>query len=831
MGTTDNLKNIIQRQKEALAELEKERQALESSDLARENAALKSELEKLRTDLLRAQSDADSFADENARLRNSLYEQIYSEKINILNNTTQKIEIFFGSSVAGELNRLSALEHNVMARINNLRTYMAQNGIAATDDLHYRLNELTYLLNSRIAEIRANAARMPSAFSPEEREEIEALRSEQLTDEEILAVTKKNNFERFIGLNVFNAIGVLLVIIGSIVLARFAYFQVEDLYKGILLFAYGGAVLFLGERLNRKKLSVFSIGITSGGIGILYAAMAAGYFNLQIFDIAWTALICVLITAGAFVFSMRYNSQFIAAFALIGGYLPILSIDFGTDILYGIMAYMIVLNVFALLISFRKKWRVMVFIGLFLNFYGVAKASLFSSSTGEATQVALVLILAVFAFLIYTCIPIISTYRNKEVFRTSDIVLLSFNTVFSCIVLFAMFDAHSLAEFNGLLAAILAAVYLIFGKMIEKKIGKSGQNVKALFYLTGLAFIILFVPLQLGEVWLTLGWLVEGVLFMVYGILKNEKKFRLAGIIISLLCLIAFLYEACLVLLPFDIFDATRDMFVYKYMAITAGSIIILCAYIYKKMVVHPGVKTFKYFVLANIVLFTFYMLTVKLQNALVETYNNQVLWQIEYLTGAAAIAAVYVYAYFFARNRLVSDTVTKIMSAILYMIGIAALFAINAVYTQAPVAVLIIISILSVFAVRELMKTAVTERVIGVEWYPLIVSLYTIILVTQILIAQFDFSFSSIAISIIYVLASLSWIIFGFLRRYSVIRKVGLGVTLFSVAKLFLLDLTDLTEGYRIVSYFILGGALIAISYVYQYFNKRLELKKTDEE
>jgi len=118
-----------------------------------------------------------------------------------------------------------------------------------------------------------------------------------------------------------------------------------------------------------------------------------------------------------------------------------------------------------------------------------------------------------------------------------------------------------------------------------------------------------------------------------------------------------------------------------------------------------------------------------------------------------------------------------------------------------------------------------------GVEWYPVIVSSYAVILVTQILIARFEFTFSSIAFTIIYVLASLSWVIFGFMRRYSIIRKVGLGLTLFSVAKLFLLDLYDLTEGYRIISYFVLGGALIAISYVYQYFNKRLELKENTSE
>jgi uncharacterized membrane protein len=125
------------------------------------------------------------------------------------------------------------------------------------------------------------------------------------------------------------------------------------------------------------------------------------------------------------------------------------------------------------------------------------------------------------------------------------------------------------------------------------------------------------------------------------------------------------------------------------------------------------------------------------------------------------------------------------------------------------------------------MMKMIVVERKMGIEWYPLIISGYFVVVLTQNLIAQFNLSFSNAAISIIYVLTALAWIIFGFARRYSFIRKFGLGLALLSVIKLFLIDLASLTEGSRIISYFVLGVILIAISFVYQYFNKRLELKE----
>jgi uncharacterized membrane protein len=51
------------------------------------------------------------------------------------------------------------------------------------------------------------------------------------------------------------------------------------------------------------------------------------------------------------------------------------------------------------------------------------------------------------------------------------------------------------------------------------------------------------------------------------------------------------------------------------------------------------------------------------------------------------------------------------------------------------------------------------------------------------------------------------------------------------AVAKLFLIDLPDLTGGYRIISYFAFGATLLGISFVYQYFSKQFALKLDVEE
>ena len=832
MGTADNLKNIINQQQAVLAALKAEHQTLVNSDLAQENTALKADLAKLREGFEQISNNAASLTQDNANLKNALYEQIYNEKIKILNSVAQKLDIYFRAGADEEMNRLSVLEKNVKSRLKKMREALAQNNIDLQDDLYTRLDELSTLLNNKITEARETASRLSAAFSPEERQELEVLKNEQISDETVFAVTKKNNLERFVGLNVLNAAGVFLLILGVITVARFTYVRLPDLLKGIMMFGLGGVMLVFGEILNRKKPQIFSLGLSAGGVGILYAALTTSFFILHILDMYPALGVCLLITAGAFVLAMRYNSQIIISFALIGGYLPMYSLVYGEAMLYGAMVYFVILNLLALLISFGKKWRVSSFIGLGLNILGAVYICFYFGGAGSLLEKVLTTLYVIFAFLIYTAIPMGGVYGAKSIFKKSDIVLLAINTIFSSLILFGVFSRFQWQDFHGLLAIIFAVIYILLGRFVEKKFIGNEYYAKALFYLTGLAFVVLIIPFQFGRVWLSLGWLAEGVFFAAYGILSNNKIFKRAGYLICLLCLTAFIL--------YDVSQMYHFLFPWKYLAITLGSLIILGAHMRQKQMNGSFISIYKFFALVNVWLYTMYIIFVKLYDALWEYANNNppLTYSISYLMGALAVAATFIIAYAIPHIKLLCTRGTKTLSAVLYVIGVFILFLLN--LTDTPIinslradniaitiAVLTVLGLLSVFAVRDLMKIIVTERKLGVEWYPLSVSAYFVILLTQILITQFDLPFSSAAISIIYALTALAWIIFGFMRRYAFIRRFGLGLVIISVIKLFLIDLYDLTQGRQIISYFSLGLTLLAISFVYQYFSKRLELKE----
>ena len=842
MDITENLRGIVSRQRELADELETERRSLEDSDLVKETESLKAQAAKLRADFEKISGEAAALADENSSLKNALYEHIFNEKNDIVTNTAQKLDIYFHAEVDGEINKLTSIEQNVKSRIKHIKNTLADNNIDIEEEFSAKLDELSLLLDKKVTEAYLKAEQVSGPFSQEELQQLDALKNEEISDEQIRAVAKKNNLERFVGLNVLNVIGIFLLLVGAITAVRYTYMKLSDLFKGLMIFALGGIMLVFGEILNRKKPNVFSLGLSAGGVAILYAALTASFFFLQILDMYPAIAVCVLLTVGAFVLSDRYNSQVIAVFALIGGYLPMISIGENNVFVYGAMVYFAALNVFALIVSLNRKWRVMAFMGLSFNIIGTAYICLFTGADfwrfAESIAVfdkALTIIYAVFAFLIYTAIPVVSTYRTKMKFRKSDVVLLAINTVFSALIMYGIFYRFDLFDYDGLLAVAFAVFYLLLGRLIEKKFAGEEPHIKALFYLTGLAFVILIIPMQFGRAWLSLGWLAEGVLLAVYGILKNEKNFKQAGFVICILCLGAFLI--------FDLPSAWYYMFVWKYSAITLGSLLILGAYMYKKTMSGSFVCVYKYFALINSWGYAIYIIH-KLGKKLFEIYPGEQIFQIAYLISAVCITATFFIAYAIPRIKLLSSPGIKILSVLLYCAGIIWLFVNNSVNTPvasihllppapkfgvtvAGTAVLAVLGILSVLAVRDAMKIIVTERKKGIEWLPLIVSGYFVILLSQNLIAQYHLSFSSAAISVIYVLASLAWIIFGFIRRFAFIRRFGLALAIFAVAKLFLIDLSGLTQGYRIASYFALGITLIVISFVYQYFSKRLELKE----
>lgn len=834
MTTPENIKDLLNNQKELQSQLNNEIEDLLNSDLLTENESLKNQYNALKEKSEKLENSIKELSEQNSELKNTLFEQIYSEKVTLLNNSKQKSSIYFKSKISGETDRLVQLQKALQDKTDRLAKELESERTELSSQIRERLKDLSTEVSKAVSDAKALAAKEEGAFSAESQKLFEELKNEEITEETMSQLRKKNNLESFVGGNILNMLGVLFMILGFIALSRFTFIRLPDIFKGIILFFFSGCFLIASEILNRKKRTVFSLGLTSIGVAGFYISLSVSYFILGIIGSYVAITLCILITIGSIVLSERYNSQTVACFALIGGYLPLMSIAQDDILFYGAMVYFAILNLLALSFSFVKKWSFATVIGYILNVFATFFLIMFlPANTTNYLNEALIIVYTLFVFAVHTAIPIIGNIRTKQCFKKLDITIISINTIISALTIYFLFYIFDFEAYTGLLAVIFAVIYICLGKFLERIMSIENKTIK-LFYITGLTFVILIIPLQFGVAWLSIGWLIQGLILSLYGILKDEKDFKQAGKIIAILCFAAFFYYDII----FSRFTYIgTSTFPYKYTAISLGSVLILAALAYKKELYDNFDKLFKYFVVINTWLYPLYLISL-LRSSLYGTSAEES-YNIYFLTKTMSIVFTLIFANVLPYIPVIVDKTIKRIALIISIIGTIWLMlhlslGVLIPPSNVPLSISVIsgiilaaVSLLSVFTMKNIILYFILEKKWSVELLPLGVSLYFLVILSQTLIFQYDLEVTSAIISIIYVVAALAWIIHGFIKRYHYMRRFGLILSILAVAKLFLVDLPFLNQESRIVSYFAFGISFLGISFIYQYFSKKLIKKE----
>jgi uncharacterized membrane protein len=76
--------------------------------------------------------------------------------------------------------------------------------------------------------------------------------------------------------------------------------------------------------------------------------------------------------------------------------------------------------------------------------------------------------------------------------------------------------------------------------------------------------------------------------------------------------------------------------------------------------------------------------------------------------------------------------------------------------------------------------------------------------------------------ISVMWALYAVALCVIGFWRKVVTIRYIALGLFILVLLKVFIYDMSTLESIYRIAGFIVLGGALIAVSFLYQYCKKK---------
>ncbi|TDL31866.1 DUF2339 domain-containing protein [Jeotgalibacillus sp. S-D1] len=815
----------------------------ESNDMLKENQLLRKSDSEFRQKLHDLNEKHRQLEMENQKLRYALQEQMLDEKLSILKVSKQKIHTYFGNKINPEQNRLKILEDESKREIMGLKERTNKAFREEKQSLLNKIEALSIEINESIKTERAHLAKREEMMLEGFSERYDELAAEELTEEVIQKRVKQNQIEMKIGLNWINKLGILLIIFGVAAAFRHSYTNwFNDYIKGGMFFVLGLLMLAGGEWLYRKNKQTFALGLIGGGVSVLYGSIFFCYFLLEIIGLAAALGLSVIVTAAAVVLSLRYHSRTIISFGLIGGYIPFYSYLFAFGIngaaVYAAMAYILILNLSILWISFQKQWSVVHYISFLCNIPSLLVLLVISPSNGVS------MLYSVLTFSLYLIVTIGYPFKHKVALKWLDVTLLAFNTFISCLVMYSLFNALQWEDFRGLLALAFCVLYFGLGRFVERTISRE-KGTMVLFYGTSITFAVLIIPFQFGVEWLALGWLVESVVIMLYA---NRYKLALlekAGWVIFSLTLFTFLME---IVNNLTLAYQISPYFNFKYFMIMAGLVLVTVYYVLDQTkkdstYLFKGFPTFilglKYFTLANIWIYLLYESTYRYNEWVPVSFSHFGFYKW-LMIASISIGLSYV----FKKVTLLYDEVVSRYCLALYaigsFIGLVITFTIPALepfYNQntfvhyLALAILIGFNILIFLTGRDLLVSYILRQYKNYELYPTILSVYLLGILAAFLNVQFRLGDVGFVFSLVFLVVAVGYILYGFKKRYVSIRRIGLGLTLLTTGKLFLYDLIFLAETSKIVAYFCFGIMLLGISYIYQKVSSRQKEAEEGEE
>lgn len=332
-----------------------------------------------------------------------------------------------------------------------------------------------------------------------------------------------SDLEKIIGESWINKIGILIVIIGVAIGAKYSIENelISPLTRIILGYLVGIGLLGFGIKL-KPKFEGYSAVLVSGSISIFYfiTYFAYSFYNLipQILAFAMMLIFTVFTVFAA----IKYNRVVIAHIGLIGAYAVPFLLSSGSGRVDILFSYMLIINLGILFISIKRDWKTLHYSAFFFTWliYGswFADKSFYSSLQGyEALGTGF----ATAFFLIFYGVSLFNNIISKEKLDKINIILILLNSFIYFGFGYGIFNSNTkLDTYLGLFTLFNAVIHFVVLFFIKsKKLADS-----TLFYSTlGMVFtfITIAIPIQLDGSWVTLLWIAQGTILFWIGKTKN----------------------------------------------------------------------------------------------------------------------------------------------------------------------------------------------------------------------------------------------------------------------------------------------------------------------
>ena len=637
---------------------------------------------------------------------------------------------------------------------------------------------------------------------------------------------KRFVFEKLIGLKGFNFLGIISIFLGVFLVFRtqFAKILANNYVKSSASYLLGMFFLFAGEKFYQKNKKHFAVGLIGGGIGILYLTTLLSTLYLKLYPMTAGLFISVILTGLVVILSLRYDSQVIGVLSLIGGYLPYgayIWVNRSNVQIYYILAYSLILQGIVLGVSWKKDWiysKIFGFVTGVVNMTGLVYYLNYSIHDKITAFFYIVIFTTAYSFIFLN-----SHKKENRQSNIIDYIFLSLNLIIKFSLIYSLFDKTTPSWLKAVLVGTVGIIYGFFGDRLKD------NKVAKIFYIVALGSFILIIPLIVPEEFVVVAWGAEtALLYFFYRKYKN-KEMRYGTIAIYLVSLVSnlivreetyllvYIQDLMIISFSFVLYFLIKQKSyktevrilngIFKYLIFTYSIFFI-------NKVVFNIVTSFEAINYGKDVLFSVLFSLFILRTVTYKIKKLQDSFSLRFLVIIEIIYLLFI----------------NMINFFLYISG----WSWNIQEEKIPISYLLFL-ILLIFVNLYLFIVAKNDIHLCFfrknEKKPLWIlgeSIY-FLCVANIILRIYEHSGvlilgAGLALDIVGLLLCGYLVWKGFRVPNRNVRRIGLGIGIFFVAKSFLWDFLRFDNSYKLIAYFSMGAILIGTSYIYQTALKKLE-------
>ena len=637
---------------------------------------------------------------------------------------------------------------------------------------------------------------------------------------------KRFVFEKLIGLKGFNFLGIISIFLGVFLVFRtqFAKILANNYVKSSASYLLGMFFLFAGEKFYQKNKKHFAVGLIGGGIGILYLTTLLSTLYLKLYPMTAGLFISVILTGLVVILSLRYDSQIIGVLSLIGGYLPYgayIWVNKSNVQIYYVLAYSLILQGIVLGVSWKKDWiysKIFGFVTGVVNMTGLVYYLNHSIHDKITAFFYIVIFTTAYSFIFLN-----SHKKENRQSNIIDYIFLSLNLIIKFSLIYSLFDKTTPSWLKAVLVGTVGIIYGFFGDRLKD------NKVAKIFYIVALGSFVLIIPLIVPEKFVVVAWGAEtALLYFFYRKYKN-KEMRYGTIAIYLVSLVSNLI--------------VREE---KYLLVYIQDLMIISfSFVLYFLIKQKSYKTevrilngiFKYLIFAYSIFFINKVIFNVVTSFEAINYGKDVLFGVLF---SLFILRTVTYKIkrlqdsfslkFLVIIEIIYLLFINMINLILYFFG----WSSDILKERVPISYIfpfflpILINIYLFMVAKNDIHLCFFKKNEKKPLWILGESIY-FLCVANIILRIYEHSGvlilgAGLALDIVGLLLCGYLVWKGFRVPNRNVRRIGLGIGIFFVAKSFLWDFLRFDNSYKLIAYFSMGAILIGTSYIYQTALKKLE-------